>query len=64
MMANAKKKKYRKIKKVKSAGHTRLLFNIGSSRNTFPGTVKYEQNSEERDGNKTFFFQTEQEQRL
>ena len=46
-----------------SAGHTRLLFNIGSSGNIFPGTVKYEHNSEESDGNKNFF-QTEQEQRL
>ena len=57
------RKKYSKIKKVMSAGHTRLLFNIGSSGNTFPGTVKYEHNSEESDGNKNFF-QTEQKQRL
>ena len=46
-----------------SAGHTRLLFNIGSSGHIFPGTVKYEHNSEESDGNKNFF-QTEQKQRL
>ena len=52
------RKKYSKIKKVMSAGHTRLLFNIGSSGNIFPGTVKYEHNSEESDGNKNFF-QTE-----
>ena len=52
------RKKYSKVKKVMSAGHTRLLFNIGSSGNTFPGTVKYEHNSEESDGNKNFF-QTE-----
>lgn len=56
MTANVKKKKYRQIKKVMSAGHTGLLFNIVSSRNTFPSKVKYEQNSEERDGNKNFFF--------
>ena len=55
MMANAKKKKYRKIKKVMSSGHTRLLFNIGSTENIFPGTVKYKHNSEESDGNKIFF---------
>ena len=52
------RKKYSKVKKAMSAGHTRLLFNIRSSGNTFPGTVKYEHNSEESDGNKNFF-QTE-----
>ena len=56
MSANAKKKKYSKIKTVMSTGHTRLLFNIVSSGNTFPGTVKYKHNSEESDGNKIFFF--------
>lgn len=56
MMANAKKKKYRKIKKIMSFGHTSLLFNIGSSENTFPGTVTYDQNSEERDGKEKIFF--------
>ena len=55
MSANAKKKKYSKIKTVMSTGHTRLLFNIVSSGNTFPGTVKYKHNSEESDGNKIFF---------
>ena len=56
MNANAKKKKYRKIKKVMSSGHTRLLFNIGSTENIFPGTVKYDQNSEESDGKKKTLF--------
>jgi len=56
MTANAKNKKYSKIKTVMSTGHTRLLFNIGSSGNTFPGTVKYEHNSEENDGNKKKIF--------
>ena len=50
-----RRKIYRKIKKVMSSGHTRLLFNIGSSENTFPGTVKYDQDSEERDGKKKKF---------
>lgn len=33
-----------------STGHKGLLFNIGSSGKTFPGTVKYEHNSEESEG--------------
>lgn len=43
-----------------STGHKGLLFNIGSSGKTFPGTVKYEHNSEESEGmtgEKKFFKQ-------
>ena len=40
----------------------KTAINIGSSENTFPGTVTYDQNSEERDGKKKkiFFFRLSQ----
>lgn len=62
MVASAKKRSV--AKRIVRSGHGELLLNTGSSGKTFPGRVKFEQNSGESEdkAGKEFFEEREQEQ--